>query len=423
MKPSLSIHRAVHLAAAPGDSLYVLPGYAARAGGILLEEIRAESVHFSPTAGRHYFTRQMIRRRSEDNGRSWRVREEWTAPPGGMREPGEHRHPLGSFLLPGPDVVVERCTAYTYRPDEPQFGLGNTIARTYRTLLRYSRDAGQTWSDWRQAIDARPGHDARHWAPGVEMGVRGGVGDGQIVLEDDHTVLMGFTIREPQSPPEDISERARELYSNVVCARGVWDGARGELTWTFGETIAVPFPEACGGCCEPALVRMTGGRWMMTMRCQGDAALKIPARRMAAISEDGGRSWGRPFALKYDDGTPVWMPASFHRFFVSSRTGRTYLIGNFLPGPVPGQTPRYPLALAEFDPARGEVIRATLRVIQDRPADAPEDRRYTNFGEYEDRETGELVLLLPEHPRHKNYAQMTEPSDYTGDNLMYRITL
>ena len=91
MKPSLSIHRAVHLAAAPGDSLYVLPGYAARAGGILLEEIRAESVHFSPTAGRHYFTRQMIRRRSEDNGRSWRVREEWTAPPGGMREPGEHR--------------------------------------------------------------------------------------------------------------------------------------------------------------------------------------------------------------------------------------------------------------------------------------------------------------------------------------------
>lgn len=422
MKP-ISVRRSTYLAAPCGDSLYVAPGYCLRQGLALCECIRAEALHVSASGDRHYYSRQLRWRRSADNGRTWQVTDAWTAAPGGMREPGEHRHPLGTFLLPGPDVVVERCSVYTYRPDEPQFTQGNTIARTYRPCFRASRDGGQTWSDWRPAIDRRPGHDARHWAPGVEYGIQGGVPDGQPVLLDDATILLPFTIREPQAPPEDVSERARELYSTVTCAQGRWDAERNELLWTFGETIRVPFPDACGGGCEPALVHLGGSRWMVTMRCQGDAALRIPSRRMAAISADGGMTWSRPVPLAYADGTPVWTPASVHRFFVSSRTGKSYLIANVLPGPVYGQTPRYPLCIAEFDTARAVVLKGSVQVIQDRPADAPVDRRYTNFGEYEDRETGDLVLLLPEHPQHKNYADLTDPADYTGDCLIYRIVL
>ncbi len=420
---TISVKRAVHLQAGPGDSLYAFPGYASRAGLTLVENIRAEALHFSAGAGRHYYSRQLIRRRSEDNGRVWRVMEEWTSEPGSMRQPGEHQHALDTFLLPGPDILIERALVYTYRPEEKMFGQGNTIGRTYRTLCRHSRDGGVKWSDWRQVIDRRPGYNAQHWAPGVDCGVQGGVGDGQVVLMDDATILMGFTIREPQAPPGDISARARELYSSVIFAQGRWDADRAELNWTFGTNIVVPFPEACGGVCEPALVRLTGGRWMVTMRCQGDAKLKIPSRRMAAISGDDGMTWTRPTPLSYADGSTVWTPAAVHSFYVSSRTGKTYLIANLLPGPVYGQTPRYPLCIAEFDIERAVVLKETVQVIQDRPAGAPEDRRYTNFGQYEDRVTGELVLCMPEHPLHKNYADMTVPSDYTGDCLIYRIRL
>jgi hypothetical protein len=420
---SISVKRAVHLKASPGDSLYALPQYVSRVGLTLIDNVRAEALHFDEQGRKHYYSRQLIQRQAEDNGRSWRVVKEWTSAPGGMRQAGEHQFPLGLFLLPGPDVLVELNSIYTYRPDEPMFGLGNSISRTYRTLCRHSRDSGRTWSEWRQIIDHRPGYDARRWAPGVEVGVQGGVGDGQAVLMDDATILMSFMIQHPQAPSEDVSARAKELYSTELCAQAHWDAERSELIWTFGEKIEVSFPEVCGGCCEAALARLTKDRWMLTMRCQGDPALKIPSRRMTTISADGGMTWSRPVPLAYEDGSPVWTPASVHRFFVSSRTGKTYLIANILPGPVFGQTPRYPLSIAEFDVDRAVVLKGSIQVIQDRPAGAPEDRRYTNFGEYEDRETGELVLLLPEHPQHKNYADLTEPGDYTGDCLIYRIRL
>lgn len=420
---SITVKRAVHLTAPCGDSLYALPRYVSRAGLTLIESIRAEALHFDEQGGKHYYSRQLIQRQSEDNGRSWRVVKEWTSAPGGMQQAGEHQFPLGLFLLPGPDVLVELNSIYSYRPEEPMFGLGNTIARTYRTLCRHSRDGGRTWSEWRQVIDHRPGYNARHWAPGTEYGLQGGVGDGQPVLLDDTTIVMAFTIRESQVPSEDVSDRAKEVYSTVVCAQGRWDADRAELVWTFGEKIHVPFPEVCGGCCESALVRLTKNRWMITMRCQGDERLKIPSRRMSAISSDGGMTWSRPVPLAYEDGSPVWTPASVHRFFVSSRTGKIYLIANILPGPVFAQTPRYPLSIAEFDIDRAVVLKGTVQVLQDRPVGAPEDRRYTNFGEYEDRETGELVLLLPEHPQHKNYEDLTDPADYTGDCLIYRIGL
>jgi len=420
---SITVKREVHLKAPSGDSLYALPRYVSRSGLTLIENIRAEALHFSEQGEKHYYSRQLIRRQSDDNGRAWRVVKEWTSAPGGMQQAGEHQFPLGLFLLPGPDVLVELNSIYTYRPDEPQFGLGNSIARTYRTLCRHSRDGGRSWSEWRQVIDHRPGYDARKWAPGTEYGLQGGVGDGQPVLLDDATIVMAFTIRESQIPPEDVSERAKEVYSTVICAQGHWDADRAELVWTFGEKIHVPFPEVCGGCCESALVRLTKNRWMITLRCQGDERLKIPSRRMSAISSNGGMTWSRPVPLAYEDGSTVWTPASVHRFFVSSRTGKTYLIANILPGPVFAQTPRYPLTIAEFDIDRAVVLKGTVQVIQDRPVGAPEDRRYTNFGEYEDRETGELVLLLPEHPQHKNYEDLTDPADYTGDCLIYRIGL
>ena len=132
-------------------------------------------------------------------------------------------------------------------------------------------------------------------------------------------------------------------------------------------------------------------------------------------------TWSEPAPAVYDDGTTVWTPSSPHLFFVSSVNGKTYVLANFLPGPVYGQTPRYPLSIAEFDTERACVLRDTIEVIQDLPEGAPESRRYTNFSMYEDRETGELVLQMPEQPKKMGFEEMTRPEDFESDNIQWRV--
>ena len=146
----------------------------------------------------------------------------------------------------------------------------------------------------------------------------------------------------------------------------------------------MPFPVAAGGCCEPCATHLTGDRILNTMRCQGDERLGIYSSRQATISEDGGMTWSKPFALSYDDGKPVWTPASVHKFFTSSKNGRTYALGNFLDRPVHGQVPRYPLCIAERYhkgvPCSQDAHRDTGFAAQ------PVDRRYTSWGQYEARQ-------------------------------------
>jgi len=134
-------------------------------------------------------------------------------------------------------------------------------------------------------------------------------------------------------------------------------------------------------------------------------------------------TWTRPQPLRYDDGEPVWTPAAVHRFIRSEATGRTLCLANILPGPVYSQTPRYPLHVAQFDPERLCLLRDTVRVVQDLPPGSPVERRYTNWGEYEDRQSGEIVLTMPEQPKFMNFSEMKRAEDFTADCVEFRIRL
>ena len=134
-------------------------------------------------------------------------------------------------------------------------------------------------------------------------------------------------------------------------------------------------------------------------------------------------NWTDPAPLVYEDGGTVWTPASPHRFYLSSKTGRTYVLANILPDPVRGQTPRYPLTIAEFDTDRLCVLRDTVQVIQDLPEGAPESRRYTNFSMYEERGSGDLILQMPEQPKDVEFEAMTKPEDFTADCIRFRIEI
>ena len=418
----IRVGRETHLPGPVGEAVYVYsPTYASVTGTALLETVRHEAFYERPDTGRHYYSSWICRRRSEDNGRTW------TDEPGGMRVTpadltGGKSFPFGMVLHPQRDVLIDFESRYEMDLGQPMFGTGNRIGRTYRLFYRISRDQGRTWTAPAQAIDSRPGFDAVRWAPGVEFGRIGGVGDGQRIFLPDGTMVMGFTAVHPEAPADDVSERSKEHYSTTFYAQARLAPDASRLDWRFGEMIVVPFPQAAGGCCEAALAWLGGTRFYSTMRCQGDERCGIYSSRQGTVSDDAGMTWSRPRPLSYEDGAPVWTPASVHQFFRSSKNGKTYVLANILSRPVYGQVPRYPLCIAEFDTERVCVLRGTVQVIQDLPPGAPVDRRYTNWGMYEERGTGDLIMLLPEMPRDKNYEDM-KPEDFGADCIRYRIGL
>jgi len=306
---------------------------------------------------------------------------------------------------------------------EPRFG--RLIA--FRTRPVFSEDFEKTWFrfyyevsdnegiDWdfrRQIIHEGDGCDEQQWMPGFDIERQAaGFDQPHAITLDDGTLLFGFTVKTPRYVTHFF--------------RGRW-AERGErMLWEASEGITVPDSVSSTGPCEPDLLSLGGQRVFATMRTQGNPGKKIPTTRQCALSTDGGRTWSKPEPLKYDDGTTVWVPAAISVFERHPASGRVLWFANIQPGPVYGQIPRYPLTMAEFDTKRLCILKDSVTVVQDLPPGAPKagdpkkgelGRRYSNFGHYVDRRTGEIVLLVAEEPR-------VSWDDYWSDCIRFRITV
>lgn len=416
---AIRISRDTHIRAPDGAAVYAYASYAEPHGTRLLETVRHEGLAFTP-AGRQYYPAKVYRRTSDDHGRTWNDGDLILEASLGTHV-GTSLFPHRPVLHAGRGILVDFHASYDVDPAQPMFGIGNLRQRTYRSFYRLSHDGGRSWSAAVQIIDERPDYDETLWAPGVRHGHTGATPDGLAVFLPDGSFVQGFTRYHPEAPAENTCDMAKEVHVSVIYGRARFseDGLR--LHWRFGEEISVPFPLSAIGACEPTALSLGGLKLCNTMRCQGDPKHGFYSSRQMTVSEDGGMTWSAPEPLRYDDGGQVWTPASLHGFFVSSKTGRAYLLANLLDAPVYGQCPRYPLCIAEFDRAQCRVLRTTRQVIQDLPPGAPTDRRYTNWGQYEERRTGDLILLMPEQPKRMNYAEMRKPEDMTSDCVRFRI--
>jgi len=421
---SIDVQREPYITAPEGDAVYSWPLYTGATGATMLESVFHEAAHFTGEERRRIgYARRIYRRRSVDNGATWQEISPDLFNGRPERMAGTQMYLRGLHRDPVSGVLIGLHSTYEIDLSQPQFGLGNSISRTYRAWYQLSRDGGATWDEPRQIIGEGAPYDEFHWGPGLQYGDTGGVVEGQSLWLEDGTWLLPCMRMHPTAPPEDTSERATELYATMVSLRGRLSDDGREFTWTFGEPIVVPYPKAAGGCSEPATAKVSDNRILTTLRCQGDEAAGIYSTRYTALSHDGGITWSDPEPLCYDDGRIVWTPASVHQFFVSSVTGKTYLLANILDAPVYAQMPRYPLAIAEFDTQSCRVRRDTVQIIQDLPPGAPEERRYTNWGSYEDRFTWELVLTMPEQPKYMDFSAMRNDEDYTADCIRIRVRL
>lgn len=414
-----SITRELYLPAPDGIAVYAQnPAYASTAGDRLVESVKQEAMLIDEGGRRTYYHPRIFRRMSDDNGRTWREQPDfYNEDP---RDPNSsHRHVPIHVRHPQRDVLLSFHGTYETDPTQNMFARGNRRQRTCRMWWQISRDRGDTWSEPKQIIDCRPGHDATRWATGITFGESGAISDlATPRVLDDGSIVLGLTTT---NSPFAGAGHAGEGGYGVRFARGWFDGDA--LKWQIGDLLAVRPEQTAGGLCEPTVTALGGQRLFCAMRSQGHADRGVHSTRFTAISEDAGMTWSTPEPLRYDTGDEVWTPASLSAFITLRSTGEMLWFANILPGPVHGQMPRYPLCIAKFDPSQCFIVKESVQTIQDRAPGLPEEVRYTNWGLYEERGSGDLILTLPEQPKLMNFTDMTRPEDFTADCFRYRLKL
>lgn len=406
MTLQMEVHRDVLFAPQRHVTLWALnPTYTSPKGEAMIMSV-TETDGRGLGANRYpEWTTTWRRFRSLDNGRVWFPANDPTAQPYVAQNLKTHVGYEGVWaywLEPRSGRLIGLHSTPTFSND-----FEKSYSRFYYTV---SDDHGATWDNGRQIIHSGDGCDSHRWMPGFdEERHRASFDQPHAITLDDGTLVFGFTVATPRYVTRFF--------------RGRWDKSSQAMVWEASQGITVPPEVSSSGPCEPDLLSLGGERVFATMRTQGIPGKKVPSTRQCALSEDGGRTWSRPEPLKYDDGTPVWVPAAISVFEREPASGRVFWFANIQPGPVYGQLPRYPLTMAELDTKRLCILKDTVTVIQDLPPGAPKagdpkkgelGRRYSNFGHYVDRKTGQFVLLVAEEPR-------TSWDDLWADTIRFRI--
>ncbi|MEI8247596.1 MAG: sialidase family protein [Lentisphaerota bacterium] len=166
-------------------------------------------------------------------------------------------------------------------------------------------------------------------------------------------------------------------------------------------SIAVAPEESEGGLAEPRAVELPDGRILLLLRMgailPSQTSSGIPSVKYFSVSEDKGKTWRKPSALTYNDGTYVYSPRSYQEIFRSSKNGRIYAIMNICDKPTTGCDPRDVLQIVEIDPDNLCAKKDTVSIVEARHPDADSLVRFSNWLMFESRNTLNPVILMRQH--------------------------
>ena len=221
--------------------------------------------------------------------------------------------------------------------------------------------------------------------------------------------------------PGDPKNNQRPWRMGSILFLGRWNADRQDYDWTPGAQVEISPDHSARGLMEPEVAELADGRLLVVWRgsthgWDGSVA-KLPGRKFSSISSDGGQTLTAPAVWKYDDDSDFYSPSSIHRMIRHSVTGKLYWIGNISPTPPRGNSPRYPLVIAEVDEDKAALRKGTVTVIDDRQP-GQGDIQFSNFSLLEDRETHRFELHLT------TYGEEPVPADWaTADNYKYVLEI
>ena len=406
----IKVARTVHVkASSPSEVAQVRAvAYASKNRNVLLESIS--------------IGKRDVIRRSEDNGKTWKIVEEWSS-----------QEPLGDDLVlvrNVPEVFCDPDNGFLLRffitnRDRPSVVPWNyaasPVTRTRKVFVQISHDEGQTWSEPRRLIMQGDEYDETHWMEGVYYGKNGAAIEGsQIIKNRKGEVLVPFwgtrlfengDIINPEADPATSNpDGAVEHFSG--CFIGAWRDDGG-LDWSASEKVTLPRKYSCDGADEPSVSYLPDGRLFMVLRARTypHTGQELPSLHYYTLSADDGRTWSEPEPLIYDDGSYAYSPACLANVFRSSKNSRFYVITNFADRPCINCDPRNKLQIAEVDTATFRVKKDSVTIIeqQDKAAGQPDNIRFSNFRWYEDRETQNVMLHMTPGPDNAGWPQAYRP--------------
>lgn len=288
------------------------------------------------------------------------------------------------------------------------------------TYVRTSADFGRSFSPPTPlAYEPAPPFDPAHPLDPKYLDHNEGYPGSNILVRRDGTLVACLAHANANGDPKN---NQRPWRMGSVLFLGKWNADRHEYQWKPGARVEISPAHSARGLMEPEVAELADGRllvvWRGSTHGYDKTVAKIPGRKFFSLSRGGGQSLTPPAEWKYADGSSFYSPSSYHRMIRHSTTGRLYWIGNITMTPPSGNSPRFPLVIAEVDEANAALIRSTVTAIDDRSPSQGRDVQFSNFSLYEDRQTHELVLYLT------TYGQEPNPADWaTADCYRYRLQL
>lgn len=403
----MKVSKVLYIKAPNHEAVYASgQSYADNRKNILLETVRHEAVNtrHQEIGGMGFYSPLIYCRRSADNGSTWETLNEYREDLATMD--GEHQYGRIFFLDPQSGMAVAFKLRFTFSGKmnhRETFSDAGCYSRTFRIFYELSGDSGKTWEAELQVIAAGAEYDNIHWGPRIYYGKSSAL-IGTLPISDGKGGILLAAVA-------NLNDGSK--YQSCII-HGTWNSDFTALAWKFSNYISLSPAQSSQGACEPSLCPFGENRIFVSLRACGDRLHQtFPSRKYWVISEDGGNSFTAPQMLTYEDGSPVESPSSYAGIIRSSVNGKYYYIANILNHPTYHSGPRDPLCIAELIPDKGIILKKSVTLI-DTDRDGVERRRYTNFGHYEDRQTGEIVLTLPEQPK-------TSWQDFTADCYQYKV--
>jgi hypothetical protein len=351
------------------------------------------------------------RRMSKDNGRTW---SDFEALPDMVLEIEDHKvfwAPSPKFYDAEHDLTVAIWLRQPYK--------GNVYYN--QCFSRVSKDLGRTWSAPKQIrYEDGPAFDPEDSLNPEFLTRNQGYFGNNIIRHSNGTLI--HCLAAVNVPYENKTGKSYHQWTPAdsksigsLCAIGTWDDKAKDYAWTAGAPVWVPLEVSSRGLMEPDVVELKDGRVLVVWRASDTPVTE--GHKWFSLSEDGGKTLTPVAEWKYEDGMPFYSPSSIHRFIRHSQTGTLYWVGNICPAPPSGNSPRYPLIIAEVDEERAALKRNTVTAIDVRGPDDTAAVQLSNFSLFENRETHDFELYLTK------YGQYSAKVWQTADCYKYVVTL